>query len=67
MNIALLNATLSLFVGTHDFAAFSGQIQQNMNKKNISEFSTVRTINSIELVEERPHCYRIDFHLVGAL
>lgn len=68
VNITLLNQTLQKFVGTHDFRAFSGAIEQKEKKENKS-VGTVRTIYKVDLVEEEggDGLYRIDILLKGAL
>ena len=66
VNITLLNQTLQKFQGTHDFRAFSGAIAQK-EKKEQKTVGTVRTVYSVELVDEGHGSYRIDVLLQGAL
>jgi len=66
VNITLLNQTLQKFQGTHDFRAFSGAIEQKEKKDNKS-VGTVRTVYSVDLLEEGEGLYRIDILLKGAL
>ena len=67
VNITLLNTTLQHFVGTHDFRAFAGAIEQK-EKKDGKMVGTVRTVYSVHLLQEPGNgLYRIDFLLQGAL
>ena len=66
LNVELLGAALKLFVGTHDFRAFSGQLEQKAKQKG-GAISTLRTIYDVRLVDEGDGLYKIDFHLQGAL
>lgn len=68
VDITLLNSTLQHFVGTHDFRAFSGAIEQK-EKKEQKQVGTVRTVYRVDLIqeEEGDGYYRIDILLKGAL
>lgn len=78
-DLSQLNQTLQYFVGTHDFRAFGGAIEQNAKKKGLKggamEVNTIRTVYSIDFVKEKDDdsdderfgLYRIDVMLNGAL
>jgi tRNA pseudouridine38-40 synthase len=72
-----LKSIIELYVGTHDFKAFGGQLEQN-EKRAGRKITTIRTIHKVELVKERTQesqmgfigeegNYRIDFLIEGAL
>ena len=76
-DIARLKSILGLYVGTHDFKAFGGQLEQN-EKRAGRKINTIRTIHKVELINEsreESHLgfigeegdYRIDFLIEGAL
>ncbi|KAL7437762.1 hypothetical protein ACHAXM_005831 [Skeletonema potamos] len=76
-DIARLKSIIELYVGTHDFKAFGGQLEQN-EKRAGRKITTIRTIHKVELVKERTQesqmgfigeegNYRIDFLIEGAL
>ena len=76
-DISRLKSILELYVGTHDFKAFGGQLEQN-EKRAGRKINTVRTIHKVELINEsleESHFgfigeegnYRIDFLIEGAL
>lgn len=50
-DIDRLQRILQLYVGTHDFKAFGGQLEQN-EKKSGMVINTVRTVYRVELVKE---------------
>jgi len=71
-----LRRLLRMYEGTRDFRAFAGGIEQlekkqtaAAKKKKIGGVNTVRTVYSVDLVEEdaAKGYYRIDFMLKGAL
>lgn len=64
--IPLIRSSSQLFVGTHDFRAFSGQLEQKAKQKG-GAVPTVRTIYDVRLIDEGAGLYKIDFHLQGAL
>lgn len=67
VNPSDLRKALKLCEGTHDFRCFAGALEQN-ERKSGKRMGTVRTIHSVELIEERqPDLYRIDLYLDGAL
>ena len=57
---------LNTFVGTHEFAAFAGQIEVNERKTGTKK-NTIRTVYKIDLIDEGNQNYRIDIYLRGAL
>lgn len=65
LDIDLFNKTLSLFKGTHDFQGFASQVEQK--KKVKKNFTTIRNIYNIDLVDEGGGDYKIIFNLEGAL
>ncbi|KAL7456487.1 hypothetical protein ACHAWC_007983 [Mediolabrus comicus] len=82
-DITRLKSILEVYVGTHDFKAFGGQLEQN-EKRSGKKMNTIRTIHTVELVKEsfefdstgssELNCfigeegnYRIDFLIEGAL
>lgn len=50
-DIARLKSILEVYVGTHDFKAFGGQIEQ-IEKRALRKINTIRTIHKVELVKE---------------
>jgi tRNA pseudouridine38-40 synthase len=73
-DITRLKSILEVYVGTHDFKAFGGQLEQN-EKRSGKKMNTIRTIHTVELVKESFFYstgsselnYRIDFLIEGAL
>jgi tRNA pseudouridine38-40 synthase len=74
-----LERILKMYEGKHDFVCFSGALEQQQRKTGVVK-TTVRTIQSVELVRERGYShedeevdddesqyYRIDIRLDGAL
>jgi tRNA pseudouridine38-40 synthase len=59
---------LKHYQGTHDFQCFAGALEATARKTGVV-MSTLRTIQSIELIEEDPvtQFYRVDIYLDGAL
>lgn len=64
-----LQVILKHYEGTHDFRAFAGAIEANARKDGIdaTEKDTVRTVYSVNLVDEGDGNYRIEILLKGAL
>jgi len=60
---------LSAFVGTHDFAAFANRVEHTANEleERGSQFTSIRTINSINLIDEGEGYWRVEIHLESAL
>lgn len=67
VDIEKLKRILQHFEGTHDFRAFAGAIEATQRKIGIEHKDTVRTVYSINLVNEGGGKYRIDIMLKGAL
>ncbi|EED88284.1 hypothetical protein THAPSDRAFT_264420, partial [Thalassiosira pseudonana CCMP1335] len=75
LDMERLESILQLYVGTHDFGAFGGQLEQNAKKRNDGKrINTVRTVFRVELIQQEQlgfigeeGNYRIDFLLKGAL
>jgi len=67
INTEELERILKHYEGTHDFRAFAGAIEANQRKAGIEYKNTVRTIYSVNLVDEKQGNYRIDILLKGAL
>jgi tRNA pseudouridine38-40 synthase len=69
INPTMLERILKRYEGTNDFVCFAGALEQNARKTG-RVIGTVRTVNSIDLVEdgeEGEGLYRIDIRLDGAL
>jgi tRNA pseudouridine38-40 synthase len=71
IDISLLERCLALFVGSHDFRAFTNRFEHT-NKKDFGdregvEYNTTRTVLSIELRQEDPGYYAIHIHLQSAV
>jgi len=64
-----LQRILKFYEGTHDFRAFAGSVEQLEKSLGGSPVNTVRTVYSVDLVQEDPEWgfYRIDICLKGAL
>ena len=69
-DLDLFKHCLSQFIGTHDFSAYSNQIDRETKRLsevyNIS-LRTTRTVEDIRVVEEGGGFYRVEFHLRSAL
>mmetsp|Transcript_33364 Transcript_33364/g.36915 ORF Transcript_33364/g.36915 Transcript_33364/m.36915 type:complete len:327 (-) Transcript_33364:27-1007(-) len=65
-NLKDLERILKHFEGEHDFRAFAASMEQ-LEKALGGEFNTIRTVHSVNLIEEGEQRYRIDLHLSGAL
>mmetsp|Transcript_3721 Transcript_3721/g.5089 ORF Transcript_3721/g.5089 Transcript_3721/m.5089 type:complete len:266 (+) Transcript_3721:219-1016(+) len=69
IDIHLLQECLSKFVGTHDFRAFGNRVEQSLkdyDEKHI-DYSTIRTIRSIDLIHEGNGYYRVEFQIKSAI
>lgn len=70
-DMELFKDCLQMFVGSHDFRAFANRIEHTT--KNLAEqgeghtVDTIRTVHSVQLVDEGQGYYRVDFHLESAL
>ena len=62
LDIELVQRSLPLFEGTHDFKAYA-----NENMKGAASKNSVRTIYSLRYVEETPAKFRLEFHGSGFL
>ena len=62
-----LQQVLRHYEGTHDFRAFAGAIEANQRKAGIDHKDTVRTVYSVDLIDEGHGNYRIEIRLKGAL
>ena len=69
-DMVLLEKCLKVFVGTYDFQGFANKVASltRIHEEQNKEFSTIRTVNSVQLVEDgEPGYYRIEFNLKSAL
>lgn len=70
IDINLFQEALSLFIGTHDFAAFGNQLDKRAAVSFAYSgipFDSVRTIYNATVEQETPGVYRVDIFLSGAL
>lgn len=69
IDLVYLQEILQYFVGTHDFKAYANRIEQTSREfeEKSAEFSTIKTIHSIDLVDEGDGYYRVNFHIESAL
>jgi tRNA pseudouridine38-40 synthase len=68
VDLSILSRLLPAFEGTHDFRAFAGGVEQlEKTTGGLVVVNTVRTIYSVDLVDEGGGNFRIDFRLKGAL
>ena len=69
LDMDIFEHALSLFEGTHDFAAFANQVPRSTIACQGQDmiFNTVKTIYNISLVIEEPGYYCINFELESAL
>ena len=68
-NISLFQECLQIFAGKHDFRAFANRVEhtaRDFEEKTV-QFSTIKTVNSISLVDEGEGYYRVDIDLESAL
>lgn len=65
-DVDLLRRALRHYEGTHDFRAFAGAIEANERRSGKVK-GTIRTVFSVDVVEEGEDTYRVDFLLQGAL
>jgi tRNA pseudouridine38-40 synthase len=66
LDLDQLERLLKCYEGSHDFRAFAGAIEQ-LEKKAGRAVDTVRTVYSVDLVDEGNGNYRMDFFIKGAL
>lgn len=63
-----LQRILRHYEGEHDFRAFAGAIEANLRKDGLEDKNTVRTVYSVDLIDEgEGGHYRIEILLKGAL
>eukprot|EP01031_Cornospumella_fuschlensis_P035303 gene35303-42775_t len=66
-----LPESLQCFVGTHDFTCFGNRVDKITksfeSKTQPLEYDTIRTIYSIDHIDEGGGYYRIEFHIKSAL
>ena len=62
-----LQQVLRAYEGTHDFRAFAGAIEATQRKDGVERKDTVRTVYSVDLIDEGEGNYRIEILLQGAL
>lgn len=62
-----LQRLLRHYEGTHNFRAFAGAIEANQRKEGIEHKDTVRTVYSVDLIDEGLGNYRVEIRLKGAL
>ena len=69
IDLKLLEESLRLFEGTHDFSAFANNVVKTTKayESKSLDFITVRTIYGIDLVDEGDGYYCVYFHLKSAL
>lgn len=69
VNPDYLRSVLKHYEGTHNFRAFAGAIESNARKSGIEadEKDTVRTVYSVQLIEEGFGKFKIEILLKGAL
>ena len=69
LDINTLQRCLSQFVGSHDFRAYANQIERAARELEASgmKLETVRTVESIKLVEEGGGYFRVEFRVQSAL
>jgi len=65
LDINVLRQALKPFEGTHDFRAFGNQLGRKRREQE--NFSSIRTIHSVQLVDEGQNNYKIIFEVNGAL
>lgn len=53
------------FVGTHDFRNFANRLKHKYKNRPAESFSTVRTIESLEVFDEGNGDFRMEFRLTG--
>lgn len=70
IDVELLTRAVELFVGEHDFAGFSNEMDKRTALRKadgFTEFNTRRTVYSADIVDEGGGNLRLVFHLDGAL
>mmetsp|Transcript_19681 Transcript_19681/g.24270 ORF Transcript_19681/g.24270 Transcript_19681/m.24270 type:complete len:428 (-) Transcript_19681:1208-2491(-) len=67
INVEYLQHLLKHYEGTHDFRAFAGAIEANQRREGVEHKNTIRTVYSVDLIDERGGNYKINILLQGAL
>lgn len=70
IDVERLYRTMPKFVGEHDFAGFSNEVDKRAilkRKDGLGDFNTRRTVYSAKIVDEGGGNIRLEFHLDGAL
>jgi tRNA pseudouridine38-40 synthase len=69
VDLAFLEELLQCFVGSHNFKSYANRIEQTSRdfEERSVEFSTMKTIHSIRLVDDGDGYYHVDFHIQSAL
>lgn len=70
IDVERLTRAMKLFVGEHDFAGFSNEMDKRTALRKadgFTEFNTRRTVYSADVVDEGGGNLRLVFHLDGAL
>ena len=70
VDVERMRRAMPLFVGEHDFAGFSNEVDKRSalrRAEGFPEFNTRRTVYSADFIDEGDGNIRLDFHLNGAL
>lgn len=71
IDMTLFTECLQLFVGTHDFKAFGNNVEKTLRdfeaKAEGIDFNTIRTVNSIQLIDEGSGYWNIEFNINSAI
>ena len=68
-DLSLFRRSLDIFHGCHDFRAFANRVEHTSKEfvgKSV-EYSTIKKINSIDLIDEGKGYFRVDVDLESAL
>ena len=69
-NLQLFEDTLQYFVGTYNFKAFANRVEhtnKGLNKYGYGQLDTMRTVNSINFINEGDGYYFVEFRVRSAL
>lgn len=64
-DLSVVRGLAPRFVGTHDFRNFANRLKHKYKGMSAERFSTVRTIESLEYVDEGDGRFRMEFRLTG--